>query len=232
MRTIFLIPVLLFSFLIIGCNEEQLNDVNGPGNLEKNPSFYAEYEVTLENMTPAGSQPFSPAVLAVHSPSYRIFHIGGYASDEVAQVAEDGMTTALVTMLNNSSEVSEVVVGTGAIMPGASETFNITAAGNFTKLSMVTMLVNTNDGFTGTDKLQLPQKGTKVYYLRAYDAGSEENTELMAHIPGPCCGNPLMGNPTNEKISHHAGILGIGDLSPAVYGWNGPVAKLTVTRIN
>jgi hypothetical protein len=94
MKTIFLIPVLLFSFLIIGCNEEQLNDVNGPGSLEKSPSFYAEYEVTLENMTPTGSQPFSPAVLAVHSPSYRIFHIGGYASDEVAQVAEDGMTMA------------------------------------------------------------------------------------------------------------------------------------------
>jgi hypothetical protein len=77
-------------------------------------------------------------------------------------------------MLNNSSEVSEVVVGTGAIMPGLSETFNITAAGNFTKLSMVTMLVNTNDAFTGTDKLQLPQKGTKVYYLRAYDAGQKK----------------------------------------------------------
>jgi hypothetical protein len=41
-----------------------------------------------------------------------------------------------------------------------------------------------------------------------------------------------MGNSTNEKITHHAGILGVGDLSPSVYGWNGPVAKLTITRVN
>lgn len=231
MRNLFLIPV-LFSLILIGCSENQLDNASGPGALEKSPSFYAEYEVMLENLTPEGSQPFSPPVLAVHSPSFRIFHTGGYATDELAQIAQDGMNMPLINMLNNSSQVSEVVEGTGAIMPGTSAVFNITAEGNFTKLSMVTMLVNTNDGFTGTDKLQLPQKGTKIYYLRAYDAGSEENTELMAHIPGPCCGNPLMGIPTNEKIKHHPGIHGGGDLNPAVYGWSEPVARLTITRVN
>jgi hypothetical protein len=138
----------------------------------------------------------------------------------------------LVNLLNNSSQVSSVVVGGGVIPPGASDTYNISAEGNFMKLSLVTMLVNTNDGFTGTDKLQLPQTGSKTYYLRTYDAGSEENTELAAHIPGPCCGNPFMGNATNEKIAFHPGILGIGDLSLETFGWDEPVAKLTITRIN
>jgi hypothetical protein len=168
----------------------------------------------------------------VHSPTYRVFHLGGYASDELAQVAQDAVNGPLVNLLNNSSDVSSVVVGSGVIPPGASDTYNISAEGNYVKLSMVTMLVNTNDGFTGTDKLQLPQTGSKTYYLRSYDAGSEENTELAAHIPGPCCGNPFAGNATIEKIKFHPGILGIGDLDPSAYGWDEPVAKLTITRIN
>ena len=232
MKAIFLIfSLLVLGLVAIGCNEESTDNPTDPGVLEKSPSFTAEYEVTIENLSPAGSQPLSPPILAVHSPSFRIFHIGGYASDELAQVAQDAFGDPLVTLLNNSSEVSEVVVGQqGPIFPGSSQSLNITVNGNFTKLSLVTMLVNTNDGFTGTDKLQLPQRGTKTFYLRSYDAGSEENTELIAHIPGQ--GNPFMGNSTNEKIKYHPGILGVGDLDPAVYGWDEPVAKLTITRIN
>jgi hypothetical protein len=232
MKSIFLIlSFLVTSFFIMSCDEESASLSSNQDGLEKKPSFTAVYEVSLENLSPAGSQPLSPPILAVHSPSFRIFHIGGYASDELAQVAQDAFGDPLVSLLNNSSEVSEVVVGQqGPIFPGSSQSFNISANGNFTKLSLVTMLVNTNDGFTGTDKLQLPQRGTKTFYLRSYDAGSEENTELIAHIPGQ--GNPFMGNPTNDKIEFHPGIQGIGDLDPTIFGWDEPVAKLTITRIN
>jgi hypothetical protein len=233
MKSILLIfSVLVLSLFTIGCNEEPTSSPTNPGVLEKSSSFTAEYEVTLENLSPAGSQPLSPPVFAVHSPSFRLFHIGGYASSELAQVAEDAFNDPLVTFLNNSPQVSEVVAEGGPIPPGSSGTYNVSAEGNYMKLSMVTMLVNTNDGFTGVDKLQLPQKGTKTYYLRAYDAGSEENTELEAHIPGPCCSNPFEGNATSEKIRFHKGITGIGELDPDVYGWDEPVAKLTITRID
>lgn len=233
MKSVLLIVSILFSGLIItGCNEDPMEIASSPGVLEKNASFSAEYEVTLENLSPSGSQPFSPPVLAVHSPVYRVFSLGSIASSEIAQVAQDAVNAPLVTMLNGSSEVFDVVTGAGVIPPGASATYSVNAEGNYMKLSLVTMLVNTNDAFTGVDKLQLPQSGTKTYYLRAYDAGSEENTELTAHIPGPCCGNPLMGNPTNERISFHPGIMGTGDLDPSVYGWNESVAKLTITRVN
>jgi len=203
--------MLVSSFLIISCDDEPANLSTHPERLDKKSSFTAEYEVTLENLSPAGSQPFSPPVLAVHSTTFRIFHIGGYASDELAQIAQDAVNGPLVDLLNNSSHVSSVVVGGGVIPPGASDTYSISAEGNYMKLSMITMLVNTNDGFTGTDKLQLPQTGSKTFYLKAYDAGSEENTELTAHIPGPCCGNPFAGNATNEKIKFHPGITGMGD---------------------
>jgi len=233
MKPIFLIlSFLAVSFFIISCDDEPTSLPTNPERLDKKSSFTAEYEVTLENLSSTGSQPFSPPILAVHSPTFRIFHLGGYASDELAQVAQDAVNGPLVDLLNNSSHVSSVVVGGGVIPPGATDTYRISAEGNYMKLSMVTMLVNTNDGFTGTDKLQLPQTGSKVYYLRTYDAGSEENTELDDHIPGPCCGNPFAGNSTNEKIKFHTGITGIGDLDPTVYGWDEPIAKLTITRIN
>ncbi|UCH65435.1 MAG: spondin domain-containing protein [Ignavibacterium sp.] len=232
MKTIFLsFSALILGLFTIGCNEGPTDIPTDPGTLEKSPSFTAEYEVRLENLSPAGSQPFSPPVFAVHAPTFRLFHIGGYASSELAQVAQDAFNDPLVTLLNNSPKVLNVVVG-GLIVPGSSGTYNISAEGNYMKLSMVSMLVNTNDGFTGADKLQLPQKGTKTYYLRAYDAGSEQNTELEAHIPGPCCNTPFEGNSTSEKIRFHKGITGVGDLAPETYGWDEPVAKLTITRID
>ena len=223
---------LLIGFLIIACNEEQNNIPTDPGTLEKGSSFTAEYEVTLENLSPTGSQPLSPPILAVHKPFFRIFHLGGFASEELAQVAQDAFNGPLVDLLNNSPKVSQVVVGGSAIPPGSSETYNITRQGRYSMLSLVSMLVNTNDGFTGRNRIRLPHHGTRTYYLRTYDAGSEKNTELTAHIPGPCCGNPFEGIPEHRRIRFHRGIRGVGDLDPAVYGWDEPIAKLTITRIN
>ena len=111
MKSIFLyFSILVLSFFAIGCNEEPTNNPTAPGELEKSPSFTTEFKVTIENLSPAGSQPLSPPILAVHSPSFRIFHIGAYASDELAQVAQDAFGDPFVSLLNNSSEVSEVVV--------------------------------------------------------------------------------------------------------------------------
>jgi hypothetical protein len=64
----------------------------------------------------------------------------------------------------------------------------------------------------------------------AYDGGSERNTELKSHIPGPCCGNAFARAPEGELIRPHEGILGVGELSPALYDWNGPVARIAIER--
>ena len=196
------------------------------------PAWARSYEITLENLTPAtgagSSQPFSPPVLAVHRAGLRIFRVGRHASDELAMVAEDAVNGPLVGMLESSSRVSQVVEGGGVILPGDSDSWIVQGGRGSNRLSMVFMLVNTNDGFGGESSLRLPHHGEVVRYLYALDAGSEENTELAAHIPGPCCGSPGEGPDTHARIRPHAGILGIGDLDPDVWGWDGPVAKLTV----
>jgi hypothetical protein len=103
--------------------------------------------------------------------------------------------------------------------------------GKFTRLSVVTMLVNTNDAFTGLDSYRLSGDGA-VLRRMAYDAGSERNNELAAFIPGPCCGNPFVRDPEGALIRMHPGIAGVGDLDPAVYGWEEPVAKITIERVS
>lgn len=194
----------------------------------------ATYDVTVENLTPetvaGGSQVFSPPVLATHNTKVRMWQAGHLASEELAALAEDGMTAPLLGVLDGSSNVTDTEVAGGPIPPGAMASYTITA-GHADRLSMAFMLVNTNDAFSGLDTAILPVMGSRTYMVGTYDAGSEENTELAEHIPGPCCGSPGAGNPTEDVIASHPGILGIGDLDPKDYGWMDPSARITVTRV-
>lgn len=112
-------------------------------------------------------------------------------------------------------------------------------------LSWASMLICTNDGFTGVDKLKLPSEAgqTVTIETQAYDAGTELNTELFADLVPPC--GPLTGvdsmgqgtgtsNPALAEgavIHHHGGITGVGDLVSAVHGWDDPAAVITVERL-
>lgn len=193
------------------------------------------YEITLTNLTPAtvegGSQVFSPPLLAVHKPSVGLFRVGGYATDALAALAEDGDRSGLIAALDGSPKVMDTAVADAPIGPGGSATWTVTAGKKFRRLSAAFMLVNTNDGFSGVDRILLPEGGSESWYLSTYDAGSEENTELAEHIPGPCCGSPGMGVDERLKIRMHEGITGVGDLDPADYGWEDPAAMLTITRV-
>jgi hypothetical protein len=115
-------------------------------------------------------------------------------------------------------------------MPGTAATYTVSARGPYARLSLLTMLVNTNDAFTGLDSVRLRGR-ERVVYTRAYDAGSERNNELAAFIPGPCCGNPFVRDPEGALVRKHPGIQGGADLDPAVYGWSGPVARITIERV-
>lgn len=193
------------------------------------------FEVTLRNLTPqtgeGSSQVFSPPVIATHSPSLAMFEVGKVAREELARIAEDAMNQPMLDLLGGSDRVLEVQLADGVIPPGGSATWEIQSGPRFRRVSMAFMLVNTNDGFSGVDRLLLPRSGSRTWELRALDAGSEANDELAASIPGPCCGSVGTGTPTEEPVHLHPGIEGIGDLDPAVYGWDEPAAELVVTRI-
>ena len=104
----------------------------------------------------------------------------------VAAIAEDADNAPAESAFPQLPGVHDVFTGAGgAIPPGASRTYTVRTSGQFDRLSILTMLVNTNDGFTGLDSLHLRGNGTTRETM-AYDAGSEVNNELTAFIRGPC----------------------------------------------
>jgi hypothetical protein len=190
------------------------------------------YRVTVANLTPPGSQPLSPPLLVVHSSRADVWSVGDIASHGVAAIAEDANNAVLESALTGFPGVRSATTGAGGPIPsGTSRSYTVETAGRFDRLSLLTMLVNTNDAFTGLDSLHLRSRPTTVSSA-AYDAGSERNNERTTHIPGPCCNNPFVRDPEGHPIAMHEGITGRGDLSPATYGWTGAAARITVERVS
>ncbi len=194
------------------------------------------YSVSIENLTEG--QPFTPPVLIAHPASMDLFEPGDAASNEIAQLAENGNGDPLVALANGAG--ATVVAHDAPIMPGERATLSITAASG-SYLSAAFMLICTNDGFSGLDSLMLPASGSQTVETNAYDAGSEQNTEDFADIVPPCQGligvmsddeGTGMSNPALAEggvITMHAGIQGGTDLTVADHGWTNPVARITVS---
>lgn len=212
----------------------------------------ATYEVTITNLTTG--QAFSPPVLATHRGGTRIFRVGRHASEGIRQIAENGNNAALLAALAEDPKVFDVTEGAAPLVPAANPggtpfssqaTYTIEATTRDRFLSLATMLICTNDGFTGIDKVRLPTGLNEklTVYTAGYDAGTELNTEQFADIVPPCQGligvtgdEPGTGasNPAlteGGKIRHHPNILGVADLLPAVHGWADPVARVEIRRV-
>lgn len=204
------------------------------------------YEVTITNLT--SGQPLTPALATTHKGNDGLFTVGKAASFGLKEIAENGNLAPMIDRVGNDNSFADLVVKMGSIappiMPGETVTFEIESAAPFNFISWASMLICTNDGFTGVDTLKLPNRvGSSVsVYTDAYDAGTELNTEMFANMVPPCgplTGQDSMGagtmasDPTlaeNGVIHHHAGILGVGDLDASINDWADPVATITVER--
>jgi Spondin_N len=227
--TMAVLTALAAAVLVTGSATADDNDDDGGG--EKT------WQVTITNLTPPGagapgSQPLSPPLFVVHSRKADVWSLGDIASHGVAAIAEDANNAVLESALPALPGVKTVFTGAGGPIPsGQSRTFNVESGGRFNKLSVVTMLVNTNDAFTGLDSVRLSGRGG-THLTMAYDGGSERNNELKSHIPGPCCGNAFVRDPEGALIRPHEGITGRGQLDPAIYDWEGAAARITIQRAN
>lgn len=221
----------------------ELNLRQGQGAEQASDAATRSYDVTITNLT--GGQPLSPAVLATHSQNLRLFEVGGLASEGIRLIAENGDPSTAAAALQGVLGVAEVVT-TGApvgVIGGSafpsSLTIRIGARGDANRLSLATMLICTNDGFTGLNSVKLPGGfQPESWYANGYDAGTEANTEADGDIVPPCFGLTGVaggggGGRTAESgtITMHPGIVGGSALVPAVNGWTGPVARITVQRV-
>ena len=213
----------------------------------------ATYDVTIDNLT--AGQPLTPPVIASHRAATGMFTVGRPASFALKEIAENGNLAPMIAQLGADKHVSDSVAAAAPLVPaglpgsamfGDSVTLTVTASKGAKFVSFASMLICTNDGFTGVDSLRLPKDVGDAVVVRSagYDAGTELNTEDFADIVPPCqalvgvsSGEPGTGssNPALAEggvIHHHPGIAGGADLVPAIHGWTDPVAEITVERVS
>ncbi len=197
------------------------------------------YTITITNTT--DGQWLTPPNVAAHPWHTDVFDRNAPASPGVQAVAENGGVPILAAELAAALDdaglgTSGVAPADGPIAPGDAVTFEVTASGE--QLSIVSMLICTNDGFAGLSGKSLPRQegATSTYYLAGYDAGTELNTENRADIvPAPFCNGP--GGTGEDQpeidgqgfITIHPTLRGVGDL-PDSFDWQGRVVKVTVTN--
>ena len=185
------------------------------------------YEVTVTNIT-SSMQGLSPVVVATHPASVQGWQMGQPASAGLELLAEEGMTGVLAGEWRAAGATD--VMTTGAhLFPGDGITVRVNANPGDV-VSLATMLIQTNDGFTGLNGAPLTDGSTDTM---AYDAGTEENTEAKSDVPGPPFGGKNSGPATNPRggISEHPTIQGVGDVTPE-FDWTGPVARITIKAVS
>ena len=115
------------------------------------------YTVTITNTT--NGQPFSPPIVVAHTDVASVFAVGEKASVGVQTIAETGSPATLAAALSDAPGVLAVQIFGGPIFAGASASVDIQApAGSY--LSVVTMLICTNDAITGVSNWMLPASGS------------------------------------------------------------------------
>ena len=203
------------------------------------------YRVTITNIT--NSIAFTPILVASHRKKLSLFELGSPASEGLEgmiDIAEGGNVTPLTETLAGINHVVEVK-NAGGLPPGHSVTVEISAAHGARRITLMSMMLPTNDGFIALNSVKAPKRGSVTYYSPGYDAGTEPNDELCAYIPdgGICAGLGGEGRSDSDDsvegyVQIHRGIHGsnpsanfYSDLAADVYDWRNPVAKITITRV-
>ncbi len=194
------------------------------------------YLVSITNMTRA--QSFTPILVATHTRAVRLFTAGTAATPELREVAEEGNISPLTNLLRGlPREVQDIASSQGLLTPGVTVDVAVMAGGQFDRVSLVSMLIPTNDGFFGVTGVPLPAANdVTILDAPVYDAGTERNDERCASIPGPFfaeCGGPGGGARVGGgegAVTIHNGIHGVGDFKASERDWRNPVARIVIRR--
>jgi hypothetical protein len=191
------------------------------------------YAITITNLT--RGQIIAPPAVVAHNEDYRMFTLGSPASPELAQLAEAGNGPLVLSAASGLPSVYATAIGSGGILPGASQTIEIATTEQFSEISVGAMLATTNDGFMAVSGVQAPRRGEVTFDAVGYDAGSEANSDSCAFIPGPPCGDHGHNPAASEGYVHvHAGMHGaaVGAFNPSQLDWRNPVAQVQIKRMD
>lgn len=206
--------VLAIPFVIAACGDSDNNSlIDAPTLPSPDMSMPVQLTVTLINAT--ANQPLSPPAVLLHGMDYMPWQVGAPATSGLEELAESGMTTNFVMELGD--DLLDEGAEPGLIMPGEQASFNLSADYlDGMSISVATMLVNTNDAFTGVAALDVSsiEIGDSHELLApVYDAGTEVNSELASTIPGPAGGGEGYNAARDDVgfVAMHGGVVTMDD---------------------
>ncbi len=209
-----------------------------------------DFTVEITNLT--NGIWFTPFLVGAHPEGTSLFEVGQPASAEIQAMAEGGDIAGLVTVLESIGGTIAANPAGGLLAPTESASADLNTDGTENVLlSVVAMLLPTNDAFAGLNSIRIPtEPGTYTYNLPAYDSGTEANDELltgggapgvpgMPADPGGRTGTGGTGAAmadANPTVHIHRGALGdadatggSSDLDNRVHRWLNPVVRVTIT---
>ena len=211
----------------------------------------ADFDVTVTNLTRGVY--FTPLLIAAHPADTSLFTAGQAASASLQSMAEGGDISMLSADLAGLAATVVENPAAGLLGPGSSTTatLNTDAAADNVLLSVVGMLLPTNDGFVGLNSITIPtEPGTYTFDVDGYDAGTEANDEIRGSgapgeagfpAPGPVDassgmnGTGIAGATAEGFVHIHRNVLGdteaaggSSDIDATVHRWLNPVARVTV----
>lgn len=211
----------------------------------------AELEVRVINLT-RGSH-FTPLLVAAHPSGSALFSAGQPASRPLQIMAEGGDIGALVEVLETLNCQVAADPAKGLLAPGRSATASLQGGSgtNNPLLSVVAMILPSNDGFVALNSIQIPTApGTYIYDLPVYDAGTEANDERAGSgapgqpgfpVPPPLVattgqGGSGIGGAAEGFVHIHRGALGDADprggrsdIDSTSQRWLNPAARVVLT---
>lgn len=210
----------------------------------------ADFNVRIVNLT--NGIWYTPFLVAAHPVGTSLFSTGQPASASLQAMAEGGDISGLVTDMQGIGATIAENPAAGLLPPAMSADVDLNTDGTSNVLlSVVAMLLPTNDAFAGLNSVTIPtEPGTYSFDLPAYDAGTETNDELItgggapgaAGIPADPGGLAGTGGTgaamadANANVHIHRNTLGdtdavagTSDLDSRVHRWLNPVVRVVVT---
>jgi len=217
----------------------------------------AVYTVQITNLT--NSQPLSPAAILMHEPGYQIFVDGESASVALEQLAEGGNPGAIMDEASSAAQFLDGLSTAGPIGPRSQGSVSTLVVPELDtdnlRVSITTMLVDTNDAFTGLNSVDISNMEvgqSQSFMAPSWDSGTEANLETAATMPGPAAsaaggggaaaGYDAARGDLFDRVRLHAGVVTNANavdaskqgLSTSILTeadrWDNPTAKIVITR--
>lgn len=184
------------------------------------PATTGGLTVTLTNTSE--HQPMTPPIVVLHNApnadnGMRLFRSGQPAIDPVVAIAENGNNGPMVDLLGYltaQGRASDFAVGfadpenPGPLLPGMSATVELDLHSEDQVMSLVSMVVCTNDGFSGADSHTLSADASETFMAPIYDAGSETNVLTLDYWVPPCGSDANLTDNENGSVMLHPGQSG------------------------